>query len=110
MADILEKIAAYKREEIAVAKRDRPLASLEEQAKAAPPPSGFLRAIEQRIAFELLFDIIGEFEIRKLQQLDRLLQLRRHDQRLALPHFESLCQRHVPPPPTIRYSEKRSPR
>jgi indole-3-glycerol phosphate synthase len=50
MADILEKIAAYKREEIAVAKRDRPLASIEEQAKAAPPPSGFLRAIEQRLA------------------------------------------------------------
>src|SRR6185312_5198567 len=50
MADILEKIAAYKRDEIALAKRDRPLASIEEQAKAAPPPSGFLRAIEQRLA------------------------------------------------------------
>jgi len=50
MADILAKIEAYKREEIAVAKRARPLAALEAQAKAALPPRGFLRAIEQRIA------------------------------------------------------------
>jgi indole-3-glycerol phosphate synthase len=50
MADILAKIEAYKREEIAVAKRARPLAGLEAQAKAAPSPRGFLRAIEQRIA------------------------------------------------------------
>jgi indole-3-glycerol phosphate synthase len=50
MANILTKIEAYKREEIAVAKRARPLAVLEAQAKAAPPPRGFLRAIEQRIA------------------------------------------------------------
>jgi indole-3-glycerol phosphate synthase len=50
MADILEKIAAYKHEEIGVAKRDRPLAVIEEQAKAAPAPRGFLRAIEQRLA------------------------------------------------------------
>jgi indole-3-glycerol phosphate synthase len=50
MADILAKIEAYKREEIAEAKRARPLAALEAQAKAAPPPRGFLRAIERRIA------------------------------------------------------------
>jgi indole-3-glycerol phosphate synthase len=50
MADILAKIEAYKREEIAASKRVRPLAELEKAAKAAPPPRGFLRAIEQRIA------------------------------------------------------------
>ena len=50
MADILAKIESYKREEIAAAKRARPLAELEKVAKAAPPPRGFLRAIEQRMA------------------------------------------------------------
>ncbi len=50
MADILTKIEAYKREEIAAAKRARPLETLEKAAKTASPPRGFLRAIEQRIA------------------------------------------------------------
>lgn len=50
MSDILAKIEAYKREGIAAAKRVRPLAELEKLAKMAPPPRGFLRAIERRIA------------------------------------------------------------
>jgi len=49
MADILAKIAAYKREEIAAAKRKNPLAAVEREAKAAPAPRGFLRAIERRL-------------------------------------------------------------
>jgi len=50
LSDILAKIEAYKREGIAAAKRVRPLAELEKLAKMAPPPRGFLRAIERRIA------------------------------------------------------------
>jgi indole-3-glycerol phosphate synthase len=50
MSDILEKIVAYKREEIAAAKRERPLSVLEQAVKAAAAPRGFLRALEAKIA------------------------------------------------------------
>lgn len=50
MSDILKKIEEYKRKEIADAKRTRPLAALDAAAKAAPPPRGFLKAIEKRVA------------------------------------------------------------
>ena len=50
MADILSKIEAYKREEIAAAKRARPFAAVDAQAKAAGAPRGFLTAIERRLA------------------------------------------------------------
>jgi len=48
MADILARIEAYKRAEIAAAKRARPPAAVEADAKTAPAPRGFLAAIERR--------------------------------------------------------------
>src|SRR5947207_10760780 len=50
MADVLRRIEAYKREEIAAAKRARPLALLQEQARAVGPPRGFVAALERRRA------------------------------------------------------------
>jgi indole-3-glycerol phosphate synthase len=50
MADILARIEAYKREEIVAAKRARPRSVVEADAKAMPPPRGFIKAIERKIA------------------------------------------------------------
>src|SRR5215813_13235065 len=49
MSDILTKIEAYKRDEIAAAKRAQPLSALEAKAKAAPAPRGFVRAIRHKL-------------------------------------------------------------
>ena len=49
MSDILTKIEAYKREEIAAAKRAHPLASVEALARTAPAPRGFVRAIREKL-------------------------------------------------------------
>ena len=60
MTDVLARIEAYKREEIAAAKRARPLGALEALARAAPAPRGFLAAIERRLAagsFALIAEI-----------------------------------------------------
>ena len=43
--------------------------------------------LQKRIALQLLLTIFGQFDVRQLQQLDGLLQLRRHDQRLALTYL-----------------------
>jgi indole-3-glycerol phosphate synthase len=50
MADILRKIEAYKRDEIAAAKRARPFEVIEASAKSAAAPRGFLSAIERKHA------------------------------------------------------------
>ncbi|MDB5618012.1 indole-3-glycerol phosphate synthase TrpC [Tardiphaga sp.] len=49
MSDILSKIEAYKREEIAAAKRSHPLAEIEALAKTASPPRGFMTAIYRKL-------------------------------------------------------------
>src|SRR6201989_3597110 len=50
MSDILTKIEAYKREEIAAAKRAQPLSAVEAKAKAQPAARGFVRAIKAKHA------------------------------------------------------------
>lgn len=48
--DILEKIKTYKLDEIAAAKRARPLSGIEAEARAASPPRGFAAALSARAA------------------------------------------------------------
>jgi len=47
MSDILERIAAYKRDEVAARKAARPQAQVEAQALTADPPRGFKAALER---------------------------------------------------------------
>jgi indole-3-glycerol phosphate synthase len=50
VADILIRIETYKREEIASAKRARPLSEVTAAAKAASPPRGFVQAIRSKLS------------------------------------------------------------
>ncbi len=47
MTTILDRIKAYKLEEVAARKAQRPLAAVEEAARAAPAPRGFARALAE---------------------------------------------------------------
>jgi indole-3-glycerol phosphate synthase len=49
MPDILTEIEAYKRQEIAAAKRARPLGSIEAELRTVSAPRGFLHAIEKKL-------------------------------------------------------------
>jgi len=50
MSDILDKILARKAEEVAAAKRARPLARLRDEASAASPPRDFVGAMRAKIS------------------------------------------------------------
>ncbi|HMO28245.1 indole-3-glycerol phosphate synthase TrpC [Enterovirga sp.] len=50
MTDILQRIAAYKREEIAAARRAIPEAEIESRARAASPPRSFAGALRKKHA------------------------------------------------------------
>ena len=50
MSDILEKILSVKRDEIAAASRERPLAALRAGAESLPPPRDFAGAMRAKIA------------------------------------------------------------
>ena len=50
MSDILQKILSVKRQEIATARADKPIAALLAKAKSEGPPRDFVGAIQKRIA------------------------------------------------------------
>jgi len=62
-----------------------------------------LRALQQRIALQFGVHEGLKLDVRHLQQPDRLLHLRRHDQGLTLADLQSLTQRHRPVSPSLRH-------
>jgi indole-3-glycerol phosphate synthase len=49
-SDVLERILAVKRDEVAAARRDKPLETLRREAEAAPAPRDFVGALRAKIA------------------------------------------------------------
>ena len=60
MVDVLEKIRAYKLEEIAARKAKTPLPEVEEAARSATPPRGFAKALQK--AAETGYGLIAEIK------------------------------------------------
>jgi len=63
MSDLLARICAYKREEIATLRWERPAAALARDAEAAPPPRGFHDALARAQA-DGGYGLIGEIKRR----------------------------------------------
>ena len=63
----------------------------------------FAGPLQQRIALELPFHVGDQIQVRELQQLDGLHQLRRHHERLALAHLQALRQCHVSDRLVVRF-------
>ncbi len=63
-------------------------------ARIAGGLAAYFAHFQQGVGFERIGDESLDFEIGQRQQLDRLLQLRRHHQRLGLPQIETRGQRH----------------
>lgn len=57
MVDVLEKIKAYKLEDVAARKLERPLRDIEAMAKSADAPRGFRRALEEKPDLALIAEV-----------------------------------------------------
>ena len=66
-----------------------PLRHLVQRGPLGVRQLGAFVALEQRIPFQLLFDETCHLDVGILQQLDRLTQLRRHDESLRLAKIEA---------------------
>ena len=80
------------------ARRPRPRRGLRRRRRlrlgALRPGRLLQRLLEDRVLDQLLLDLLHQLELGHLQELDRLLQRRRHDEPLAHPDAEFLLEGH----------------
>ena len=79
MTNVLDRIKAYKLEEVAAAKAERPLSTVEAEAKSAPAPRGFAAALTQ--AAQTGYGLIAE--IKKASPSKGLIREDFHPETLA---------------------------